>query len=95
MSTNRNNVGATLDERPLPYAFIIKQPTSYYRMRYKAEKRTTVLTADTQSVSSPLSVDSMVVSPSSSLSPSSSSANKKNNRKKADDEVVYPKIQVI
>ena len=38
--------GAANTTRPIPYIRIIHQPSQVYRMRYKAEKRTTFLYAE-------------------------------------------------
>lgn len=40
------SMAASANPRPVPYIKIIHQPSQVYRMRYKAEKRTTFLYAE-------------------------------------------------
>lgn len=90
--------------RPIPYVKIIHQPSSVYRMRYKAEKRQTFLFAENASVSNQneLSNASSTSLAAASTSASSSSSSKKTPgaRKKTSllnetPEGTFPRIQVL
>lgn len=43
-------MSGTPSSRPIPYVKIIHQPSSVYRMRYKAEKRTALLFSENASL---------------------------------------------
>jgi hypothetical protein len=84
------------NERPVPYARIVFQPSSIYRMRYKAEKRTTFLLAeDALNVSQSSSPLTGFNSPDNQPSTSKKNANFRKKTANEYQDGTFPKIEVL
>lgn len=94
MSNQSNN------SRPIPFVKIIHQPSPVYRMRYKAEKRTTFLLAENalanEQASSSSTSPSQIAASASSQSKSKTALRKKNGTLSSDvPDGTFPKIQIV